>query len=158
MAKSDHRLNIAFILNKESLEVETRPQPRIDPIKMAARHFMHEYLPPLGTKEVSLDSPSPSLFGLRHFGGRQRTVVDEGPEWACAWCGIKTTPEKRAGPRGNRTLCNRCGLKWARTTKQTRDENRQNSGGGEQFFGEIIIFVGTNGSNQQHLKFERVRW
>lgn len=32
----------------------------------------------------------------------------------CDCCGITKTPERREGPGGKRTLCNKCGLKWAR--------------------------------------------
>jgi hypothetical protein len=32
----------------------------------------------------------------------------------CDFCGITKTPERREGPGGKRTLCNKCGLKWAR--------------------------------------------
>jgi PAS domain S-box-containing protein len=33
---------------------------------------------------------------------------------ACAKCGTRKTPEWRRGPNGNRDLCNRCGLRWAK--------------------------------------------
>jgi len=32
----------------------------------------------------------------------------------CEFCGVTKTPEKREGPNGKRTLCNKCGLRWAR--------------------------------------------
>ena len=35
----------------------------------------------------------------------------------CDRCGITKTPEKRLGPNGPATLCNRCGLRWRREEK-----------------------------------------
>jgi hypothetical protein len=33
----------------------------------------------------------------------------------CDRCGITQTSERRRGPNGRRTLCNKCGLKWSRS-------------------------------------------
>ncbi len=40
--------------------------------------------------------------------------------WRCSWCAARTTPERRSGPQGRRTLCNSCGLRWRKQRKQDR--------------------------------------
>jgi len=47
---------------------------------------------------------------VRKIPKRKRKVVAE----FCAWCSISTTPEWRRGPDGKNTLCNACGLKYAK--------------------------------------------
>lgn len=37
------------------------------------------------------------------------------PDFQCENCKTTKTPQTRRGPNGNRTLCNRCGIYWART-------------------------------------------
>ncbi len=46
---------------------------------------------------------------------------------SCEFCGVSmhNTPERRRGPSGPGTLCNRCGLKYARTKRVPT--SRQNS-------------------------------
>ncbi|KAJ0420090.1 hypothetical protein BJY00DRAFT_142790 [Aspergillus carlsbadensis] len=44
-------------------------------------------------------------------------------EYRCADCGTSDSPEWRKGPDGPKTLCNACGLRWAK-----REKKRHNSG------------------------------
>ncbi|KWU42761.1 hypothetical protein RHOSPDRAFT_20641 [Rhodotorula sp. JG-1b] len=37
----------------------------------------------------------------------------------CQNCGRTDSPEWRSGPNGNKTLCNACGLRWAKSQKQS---------------------------------------
>jgi len=39
-------------------------------------------------------------------------------ELSCHTCGVTNTPEWRRGPNGAKTLCNACGLAWAKAVKQ----------------------------------------
>lgn len=39
-------------------------------------------------------------------------------EYVCADCGTLDSPEWRKGPRGPKTLCNACGLRWAKKEKK----------------------------------------
>lgn len=43
-------------------------------------------------------------------------------EYVCADCGTTSSPEWRKGPHGPKTLCNACGLRWAKKNKK-RDLN-----------------------------------
>ncbi|KAK9896803.1 hypothetical protein P389DRAFT_172287 [Cystobasidium minutum MCA 4210] len=56
---------------------------------------------------------------------KQRT--DEG-EFVCRDCGTVDSPEWRRGPLGPKTLCNACGLRWAKKNKQ---QQRNSIGGNE---------------------------
>ena len=44
-------------------------------------------------------------------------------EFECDRCGIDETPIRRQGPNGKRTLCNGCGIRWAREQKK-KEERR----------------------------------
>ncbi|KAF2483400.1 hypothetical protein BDY17DRAFT_249574 [Neohortaea acidophila] len=46
-------------------------------------------------------------------------------EYVCADCGTLDSPEWRKGPRGPKTLCNACGLRWA------KKEKKEKRGGGD---------------------------
>ncbi|KAK4512187.1 uncharacterized protein ATC70_013430 [Mucor velutinosus] len=43
-------------------------------------------------------------------------------EYVCSDCGTTSSPEWRKGPHGPKTLCNACGLRWAKKNKK-RDLN-----------------------------------
>lgn len=40
--------------------------------------------------------------------------------FACVNCGATTTAQRRRGPAGLKTLCNSCGLRWARLGRLTK--------------------------------------
>ncbi|TCD70958.1 blue light receptor [Steccherinum ochraceum] len=42
-------------------------------------------------------------------------------QYVCVTCGRTDSPEWRKGPNGPKTLCNACGLRWAKTVKTKRD-------------------------------------
>ncbi|RIA81527.1 hypothetical protein C1645_810010 [Glomus cerebriforme] len=54
---------------------------------------------------------------------KKKPKVEE-EEYVCTDCGTVESPEWRKGPLGPKTLCNACGLRWAKKAK------RQASGGG----------------------------
>ena len=56
-------------------------------------------------------------------------------EYVCTDCGTLDSPEWRRGPNGPKTLCNACGLRWAKQEKkknngQSRDTGGSTNGGG----------------------------
>ena len=56
-------------------------------------------------------------------------------EYVCADCGTLDSPEWRKGPKGPKTLCNACGLRWAKKEKKRTGEDVKTSspvGGGMQ--------------------------
>jgi hypothetical protein len=54
--------------------------------------------------------------------------VHSSEQYVCVTCGRTDSPEWRKGPLGPKTLCNACGLRWA---KQMRKFDDTNEGGGE---------------------------
>ncbi|THH27782.1 hypothetical protein EUX98_g6405 [Antrodiella citrinella] len=42
-------------------------------------------------------------------------------QYVCVTCGRTDSPEWRKGPNGPKTLCNACGLRWAKTVKTRRE-------------------------------------
>jgi hypothetical protein len=41
---------------------------------------------------------------------------------SCLWCNARSTPTWRTGPEGHGTLCNRCGIKYARDERRLREK------------------------------------
>jgi len=61
--------------------------------------------------------PIPMDKESRHTGEKKKKqrVADE---YVCTDCGTLESPEWRKGPRGPKTLCNACGLRWAKKEKK----------------------------------------
>ncbi|KAF2751175.1 hypothetical protein M011DRAFT_463919 [Sporormia fimetaria CBS 119925] len=55
-------------------------------------------------------------------------------EYVCTDCGTLDSPEWRKGPNGPKTLCNACGLRWAKKEKkrQSRNQQAQSQGNGQR--------------------------
>ncbi|KAB5596254.1 White collar 2 protein [Ceratobasidium theobromae] len=65
--------------------------------------------------------------------GRTRKKPKKAPQeqYVCVTCGRTDSPEWRKGPLGAKTLCNACGLRWAkRNSKRKTDEVSGTEGGG----------------------------
>ncbi|KZS94440.1 hypothetical protein SISNIDRAFT_453352 [Sistotremastrum niveocremeum HHB9708] len=77
-----------------------------------------------GPREPSDTSPGPGA-GLASGKRHQKEERREGQ--SCKVCGATQTPEWRRGPLGPRTLCNACGLVYAKILKK---RNRDLAGGG----------------------------
>jgi len=54
----------------------------------------------------------------RDGGKKERKKLKVVDEYVCADCGTLDSPEWRKGPRGPKTLCNACGLRWAKKEKK----------------------------------------
>jgi len=53
---------------------------------------------------------------------RRRTVYTSRRNLHCLMCGVTETPEWRRGPTGDHTLCNACGLHYAKSLKKQKKE------------------------------------
>ncbi|KAK4056060.1 hypothetical protein OIO90_002791 [Microbotryomycetes sp. JL221] len=60
-------------------------------------------------------------------GGSTRSTKSNGGR-GCANCGKMDSPEWRAGPTGQKTLCNACGLRWAKSQRQASEAAAPASG------------------------------
>ncbi|KAI8926326.1 hypothetical protein BC831DRAFT_456786 [Entophlyctis helioformis] len=69
--------------------------------------------------------PLPRPLGMRR--SKAPPVVRQ-----CENCNTSDSPEWRRGPSGHKTLCNACGLRYARIIAKRRDAHRKNTGGNEQ--------------------------
>ncbi|KDQ61132.1 hypothetical protein JAAARDRAFT_32137 [Jaapia argillacea MUCL 33604] len=59
-----------------------------------------------------------------------------GEQYVCVTCGRTDSPEWRKGPMGPKTLCNACGLRWAKQQRKTDGDPAD--GGGEGSQGQIV--------------------
>ena len=78
---------------------------------------------------ISTGDTSPALIrgdaGIAILLDRDRDGIKEkkkklkvAEEYVCADCGTLDSPEWRKGPKGPKTLCNACGLRWAKKEKK----------------------------------------
>ncbi|KAL2018552.1 hypothetical protein VTK56DRAFT_594 [Thermocarpiscus australiensis] len=51
-------------------------------------------------------------------GGEKKKRLKVAEEYVCTDCGTLESPEWRKGPAGPKTLCNACGLRWAKKEKK----------------------------------------
>jgi hypothetical protein len=58
--------------------------------------------------------------------GEKKKKLKTTDEYLCTDCGTLDSPEWRKGPKGPKSLCNACGLRWAKREKK----NRNNSSSG----------------------------
>ncbi|KAK0747741.1 hypothetical protein B0T21DRAFT_406333 [Apiosordaria backusii] len=66
----------------------------------------------------------------RGGGGDKKKKLKVTEEYVCTDCGTLDSPEWRKGPNGPKTLCNACGLRWAKKEKKRNKDNSNNNGGG----------------------------
>ncbi|KAJ9646442.1 white collar 2 type of transcription factor [Coniosporium tulheliwenetii] len=59
-------------------------------------------------------------------GGEKKKKLKVADEYVCTDCGTLDSPEWRKGPNGPKTLCNACGLRWAK-----KEKKRQSIGQGQ---------------------------
>jgi GATA zinc finger len=79
-------------------------------------------------------SPAPSLTLKQR---RRRTVYSSRRNLRCNMCGVTETPEWRRGPAGDHTLCNACGLHYAKSLKKQRKERDSRKHSIESLLNEV---------------------
>jgi DNA-directed RNA polymerase subunit RPC12/RpoP len=52
------------------------------------------------------------------YSDKKHKKVKSTDEYVCTDCGTLDSPEWRKGPNGPKTLCNACGLRWAKKEKK----------------------------------------
>ncbi|KAF6818725.1 GATA zinc finger [Colletotrichum sojae] len=60
--------------------------------------------------------------------GDKKKKLKTSEEYVCTDCGTLDSPEWRKGPSGPKTLCNACGLRWAKKEKKNRHSNNNQPG------------------------------
>ncbi|KAI0023763.1 hypothetical protein F4780DRAFT_727710 [Xylariomycetidae sp. FL0641] len=62
--------------------------------------------------------------------GEKKKKLKVAEEYVCTDCGTLDSPEWRKGPSGPKTLCNACGLRWAKKEKKKNAGGANGGGGG----------------------------
>ncbi|KAI1812965.1 hypothetical protein GGS20DRAFT_577964 [Poronia punctata] len=60
--------------------------------------------------------------------GEKKKKLKIAEEYVCTDCGTLDSPEWRKGPSGPKTLCNACGLRWAKKEKKKNANGASNGG------------------------------
>ncbi|KAI1656848.1 hypothetical protein F4813DRAFT_397125 [Daldinia decipiens] len=60
--------------------------------------------------------------------GEKKKKLKVAEEYVCTDCGTLDSPEWRKGPQGPKTLCNACGLRWAKKEKKKNASSGGNMG------------------------------
>ncbi|CAK7265667.1 white collar 2 type of transcription factor [Sporothrix epigloea] len=63
-------------------------------------------------------------------GGEKKKKARLAEEYVCTDCGTLESPEWRKGPSGPKTLCNACGLRWAKKEKREKKKAAASVAGG----------------------------
>ncbi|KFZ15201.1 hypothetical protein V502_05721 [Pseudogymnoascus sp. VKM F-4520 (FW-2644)] len=61
----------------------------------------------------------------------KKKKIKTADKYVCTDCGTLDSPEWRKGPEGAKTLCNACGLRWAKQEKKKSGGFNANNGGGD---------------------------
>lgn len=84
----------------------------LNPLTMLWYAGMDDY-----SEETEVSSESEYSSSSNNSVREVKSAVSRGRKWSCDACLAETTPEARRGPFGNGTLCNACGLSWAKLEK-----------------------------------------
>jgi len=89
--------------------------------------------PITGTMDGSSTTPYTAMYGsnlvvdddVSEDGSRKKKPKKSyaNEQHVCVTCGRTDSPEWRKGPQGPKTLCNACGLRWAKLQRKTDDTN-----------------------------------
>lgn len=85
-----------------------------------------------GDKTLEAKTSTPA----RKSKAKRRVTKREGETPACLSCGTLSTAEWRRGPTGPRTLCNACGLLFAKITRMRQAEHQRSSSSGVAIAGK----------------------
>jgi len=72
---------------------------------------------PPGTSPLTSNHPH-SLPQIEEDEESRRKKLKKAPQYVCITCGRTDSPEWRKGPQGPKTLCNACGLRWAKKSRK----------------------------------------
>lgn len=82
-------------------------------------------------------------------GGDKKRKVKAAEEFVCTDCGTLDSPEWRKGPSGPKTLCNACGLRWAKKEKRRTGVSISGTSGGGTAMGSAGTAGGTTPTQWQ---------
>ncbi|SPO22775.1 uncharacterized protein UTRI_01453 [Ustilago trichophora] len=117
--KSESNTGIAALANPSLMYTNAPAKPPSTPTPVAAARPSAERTPTSNGTANSHAAPSPGAES------------PSGPNKACTGCGKINSPEWRRGPSGHKTLCNACGLRYARSL--TRRKKKKGKDGQVEF-------------------------
>jgi len=129
--------NLDYSQATSSVPLRTHPDPMIVSSQRSAEEA-NAYYPGLGRGRYDdiLPSSIHSLDGRRDLYGSLNLEEDgsedtqrkkklkklhSSEQYVCVTCGRTDSPEWRKGPSGPKTLCNACGLRWAKQMRKIDD-------------------------------------
>ncbi|KAI8367058.1 hypothetical protein BD560DRAFT_331686 [Blakeslea trispora] len=89
-------------------------------ISMGIEGELFNAFPNVSTPSIGDPSSVSTADDAKLKSGKKRRNDDD-IERICADCGRTDAPEWRRGPKGPKTLCNACGLRWAKSNKTQLD-------------------------------------
>jgi len=78
--------------------------------------------------DIPADKTDPRYGGASYLDKKPKKVKSA-DEYVCTDCGTLDSPEWRKGPNGPKTLCNACGLRWAKKEKKRNGSMSGGTGG-----------------------------
>ena len=79
--------------------------------------------------DIPADKTDPRYGGSSYLDKKPKKVKSA-DEFVCTDCGTLDSPEWRRGPSGPKTLCNACGLRWAKKEKKRGPSGAESASGG----------------------------
>jgi PAS domain S-box-containing protein len=77
--------------------------------------------------DIPADKTDPR-YNTGSFLDKRPKKVKSADEYVCTDCGTLDSPEWRKGPNGPKTLCNACGLRWAKKEKKVKGSDGETPG------------------------------
>ncbi|KAG1153021.1 hypothetical protein G6F38_000009 [Rhizopus arrhizus] len=105
------------MMNKRGIEISSLPtlKPWLDEMINKANHILNALLRLRKQQLMTNELDEERIFDVPKLRKRKRPKF----EGKCHSCHTSETPEWRRGPNGARTLCNACGLNYAKLAKMT---------------------------------------
>ncbi|KAG0736718.1 hypothetical protein G6F22_012671 [Rhizopus arrhizus] len=105
------------MMNKRGIEISSLPtlKPWLDEMINKANHILNALLRLRKQQLMTRELDEERIFDVPKLRKRKRATF----EGKCHSCHTSETPEWRRGPNGARTLCNACGLNYAKLAKMT---------------------------------------
>ena len=86
--------------------------------------------PALIRGDAGIHIPVDKADPRQSYADKKHKKVKSADEYVCTDCGTLDSPEWRKGPNGPKTLCNACGLRWAK-----KEKKKSGGGGGDSTAG-----------------------
>eukprot|EP01103_Thecamoeba_quadrilineata_P020531 TRINITY_DN8869_c0_g1_i1.p1 TRINITY_DN8869_c0_g1~~TRINITY_DN8869_c0_g1_i1.p1 ORF type:complete len:336 (-),score=71.80 TRINITY_DN8869_c0_g1_i1:27-1034(-) len=104
------------------------PTHSTPPVNLGLNTYFMPYYPTYLSSDGNNSSLMGSPLNIPTKKRRRGRVPANKTNLVCQKCGTSDTPEWRRGPEGSNTLCNACGLQYAKKQKKEKEEKPNHSG------------------------------